>query len=145
MDNSPSAQTISPPALTSVPGALSLTNTLSKSPVRHLHPRRKVFELSSVFWAVQDGSQWTNRPETRGAAAGTTHRLDSGLPETSEQNSHQLRRRPYGKHNTSISRVLQLFSGLAPLRLRFIPLKAWRSHLRSSECSAPPRYSCPVR
>lgn len=29
---------------------------------------REVFEISSVFWTVQDGSQWINSLETKGAA-----------------------------------------------------------------------------
>ena len=67
VNNSPAAQTISPPFLTSLPGTSSSTNTLSKSPVRHLPSRRKVFKIScfsGLFMTEVSGyTAW--KPEAR--------------------------------------------------------------------------------
>ena len=67
VNNSPAAQTISPPFLTSLPGTSSSTNTLSKSPVRHLPPRRKVFEIScfSGLFRTEVSGYTAWKPEAR--------------------------------------------------------------------------------
>ena len=67
VNNSPAAQTISPPFLTSLPGTSSSTNILSKSPVRHLPPRRKVFEIScfSGLFRTEVSGYTVWKPEAR--------------------------------------------------------------------------------
>ena len=51
------AQTIPPSALTSLAGTLSFTNTLPKSSIAILHPRRIFLEMGLFSGLFQTGSQ----------------------------------------------------------------------------------------
>ncbi len=49
VDNSASPQTIPPTALRDIPGALSFSTLLPKSPGQLLHPLRKVFSFPEFY------------------------------------------------------------------------------------------------